>query len=177
MNRLEIERYTLGSDREHGYLVWDPATLDSILIDIAAASELELRNIEGFIARHNMRSVQRVDTRQALAKGFVIRVGNLHFEVIELGEEGFEHFALYEADAKCMFVGDVVYNCHIDKEILNDTHKRDLLRDVLDRIFSLPDDVMLYPAHGEPLTVRRLRLIYHEHVENCMICKMLEIYG
>ena len=54
-----------------------------------------------------------------------------------------------------MFVGDVIFAGSIGRTDFPDGDHRQLVLGIRSKLFTLPDDTILLPGHGEPTTVER----------------------
>jgi len=57
-----------------------------------------------------------------------------------------------------VFVGDLLFYRSVGRTDFPGSSERDLLRSVRTRIFTLPEDTLVYPGHGPETTVRQERL-------------------
>lgn len=63
--------------------------------------------------------------------------------------------AYYDEAAGVAFVGDIIFSGSIGRSDLPGGNMMRLLNAIRAQIFTLPDDVVLYPGHGMPTTVGR----------------------
>ncbi len=56
-------------------------------------------------------------------------------------------------DPPIVFVGDVVFAGSIGRTDFPDGNNRQLILGIRSKLFTLPDETILYPGHGEPTTV------------------------
>lgn len=54
---------------------------------------------------------------------------------------------------KTLFSGDTLFRFSIGRSDLPGGDGRTLVKSIADRLFTLPDDVAVYPGHGEPTTI------------------------
>lgn len=77
---------------------------------------------------------------------------NEKFEVIYTPFHTMGSLCLYFKDSKIIFTGDTLFKHGIGRSDLESSNKR-LIRDSLAKLKSLPDDVKVYPGHGEFTTI------------------------
>lgn len=93
-----------------------------------------------------------------LNDGDVIRVGSLRFEVLCAPGHTLGGVCFYEAKHKTLFSGDTLFKGSVGRWDFVDGNLAELLRS-LARLMTLPDDVKVYPGHGEPTTIGRERAL------------------
>ncbi len=69
-------------------------------------------------------------------------------------------FCFYEKNAKICFSGDVLFNESIGRTDLWGGNANLLINSIKEKLFTLPDDVDVYPGHGKPTTIG------HEKINN-----------
>lgn len=88
-----------------------------------------------------------------LEEGDVLEVGDLRFEVLFTPGHTPGHISLYEADHRVLLDGDVLFRRGIGRTDLPGGDQNALYHSIRDVLFLLPDDVVVYPGHGEPTTI------------------------
>jgi glyoxylase-like metal-dependent hydrolase (beta-lactamase superfamily II) len=63
------------------------------------------------------------------------------------------HVGFYCEEQKFIIGGDVLFRGSIGRTDLPGGHHETLLKSIRQQLFTLPDDVMVYPGHGEPTTI------------------------
>lgn len=84
--------------------------------------------------------------------GETVSVGELHFQVLHTPGHCPGHVCLYEADERVLIGGDLLFRQSIGRTDLPLCDPR-LMMKSLQRILTLPDDVMVFPGHMEPTTI------------------------
>ena len=88
-------------------------------------------------------------------EGIPLKLGNWYGEFLFTpGHSPGEH-CLYFKDRKVLFSGDVLFKDTIGRTDLWGGDYNTLLNSINQKIFSLPDDVIVYPGHGEETTILR----------------------
>lgn len=88
-----------------------------------------------------------------LAEGDVLEVGKLRFEVLFTPGHTPGHISLYEPTHKVLLDGDVLFRQGIGRTDLPGGDSGALLRSIREKLLLLPDEVIVYPGHGEPTTI------------------------
>jgi glyoxylase-like metal-dependent hydrolase (beta-lactamase superfamily II) len=61
----------------------------------------------------------------------------------------------YFEEGRCVFVGDLIFEGSIGRTDFPGGSLEVLRSSVQDKIFTLPEDTVIYPGHGEPTSVGR----------------------
>jgi hydroxyacylglutathione hydrolase len=85
-------------------------------------------------------------------------VGELQFKVLHCPGHTPGHVVLYEPKERKVFVGDVLFAGSIGRTDLPGGSTEQLLDSIKNKLFSLPDDVMVYSGHGPLTTIGEERL-------------------
>jgi hydroxyacylglutathione hydrolase len=87
-----------------------------------------------------------------LDEGDVVMLGEHRFAVLFLPGHDPSHIALYSAEAGVFLGGDVLFPGGHGRTDLPDADQKTMLRS-LARLLDLPDDVEVYPGHGQTTTI------------------------
>lgn len=87
-----------------------------------------------------------------IEEGDFIIVGDTTFEVLYLPGHEPSHIALYDKADGIILGGDVLFPRGHGRIDIPGANQRDM-QDSLRRLASLPDDVIVYPGHGDPTTI------------------------
>jgi len=88
-----------------------------------------------------------------LNEGEVLKFGNQSFEVLFLPGHAPGHVGFYHPRQKVLMGGDVLFNRSIGRTDLPSGDFDTLIESIHKKIFTLPDDVVVYPGHGPTTTV------------------------
>jgi len=88
-----------------------------------------------------------------LAEGEPFRFGNQSLDVLFLPGHAPGHVGFYDAKEKILIGGDVLFNRSIGRTDLPGGNHDTLIESIHNKIFTLPDDVVVYPGHGPSTTV------------------------
>lgn len=86
--------------------------------------------------------------RRWLHDGDTVTVGEQRLEVRHCPGHTPGHIVLYHPEARIAIVGDVIFNGSIGRTDFPRGDHATLLRSIREQIFSLGDDVTLFPGHG-----------------------------
>jgi glyoxylase-like metal-dependent hydrolase (beta-lactamase superfamily II) len=90
--------------------------------------------------------------------GEVYEVGDLKFEVLHCPGHTPGHVVLYEAKARKVFVGDVLFAGSIGRTDLPGGSTEQLLDSIKNKLLTLDDEVTVYSGHGPLTTIGEERL-------------------
>ena len=94
-----------------------------------------------------------VSVTRFLKDGDVIKVGDEELKVIEVPGHSKGSIALYDAKDKFVVVGDALFQGSIGRTDLPGGNHSELITNIREKLFSLPDDTIVYPGHGDPTTI------------------------
>jgi len=90
--------------------------------------------------------------------GDTLAIGDLSFIVLHTPGHTPGHVTFYCAQEKVAFCGDLIFFHGVGRTDLKGSEPQALIKNITDKIFSLPDDTILYPGHGQPTTVKEEKL-------------------
>jgi glyoxylase-like metal-dependent hydrolase (beta-lactamase superfamily II) len=87
-----------------------------------------------------------------LQEGGQVQVGTIVLEVLHTPGHSPGSVSLWCAAEKVLFSGDVLFNMGIGRSDLGGNHAV-LLQSIREKLFTLPDDAVVYPGHGPRTTI------------------------
>jgi len=88
-----------------------------------------------------------------LKEGEAVRFGNTTLEIIFLPGHSPGHVGFYDAREKFLVSGDVLFYHSIGRTDLPGGNYDTLITSIHQKLFTLPDDVAVYPGHGANTTI------------------------
>jgi len=88
-----------------------------------------------------------------LKDGDVLNLGSDKLEVLFTPGHSVGHVVFYNRAAGFVISGDVLFRLGIGRTDLPGGDAEALLKSISEKLFTLPDDVIVYPGHGEPTTI------------------------
>ena len=67
--------------------------------------------------------------------------------------------------SRVCFTGDTVFNVDLGRTDLEDGSEKDMRETILNIIDKLPNDIMIYPGHGDGCTMKKVRQINAEFLD------------
>ncbi len=89
----------------------------------------------------------------ALAEGNAVVVGKTSLDVLFVPGHSPGHVAFYEPVQKILIGGDVLFYHSVGRTDLPGGNMETLLASIHQKLFTLPDDVVVYPGHGPTTTL------------------------
>lgn len=86
-------------------------------------------------------------------EGDIVSFGNTKLEVLHLPGHAPGHVIFVHRDSKNIIAGDVIFRGSIGRTDLPGGNHEQLLNSIRQKLFSLPDDFIIYPGHGPETTV------------------------
>ncbi|MBD5190406.1 MAG: MBL fold metallo-hydrolase [Bacteroidales bacterium] len=90
-----------------------------------------------------------------LKEGDVISLGNGKLNVIHVPGHAPGHIALYDKEDKFLIDGDILFEGSIGRTDLPGGNYQNLAYGIVNKLFTLPDDVTVFPGHGSQTTIGR----------------------
>lgn len=88
-----------------------------------------------------------------LEEGDQVHFGNQSFNVLFVPGHSPGHIAFYNAASKSVIAGDVLFYNSIGRTDLPGGNYNTLIKSIHEKLFTLPDDVTVYPGHGPETTI------------------------
>jgi hydroxyacylglutathione hydrolase len=88
-----------------------------------------------------------------LEQGSTLQFGNTTFKAIDCPGHSPCSIALYHQESFTLFSGDVLFNMSIGRTDLPGGDFDQIIDSIKKRFFTLPEEVTVYPGHGESTTV------------------------
>jgi len=77
----------------------------------------------------------------------------MEWEVIEAPGHSPGHVILYQAEEEILLAGDVIFRMSIGRTDLPGGNHQDLIKNITEKVFTLPENTRIYPGHMEETTV------------------------
>jgi hydroxyacylglutathione hydrolase len=88
-----------------------------------------------------------------LKDGDRIPIGDDHLEILFTPGHSIGHIVFYNRKQGFVIGGDVLFRLGIGRTDIPGGNTAQLLESIRGKLFTLPDDVIVYPGHGEPTTI------------------------
>lgn len=88
-----------------------------------------------------------------LNPGDIIKIGKEELEVLEVPGHSKGSIALYDKKDGFVITGDALFNGSIGRTDLPGGDYKELLSNIKNNLFNLPDETVVYPGHGPSTTI------------------------
>lgn len=111
-------------------------------------------NIAERVARFGIDYNEKVPPlEQILTDGDELIFGNQKIEVIAVPGHSPGSLAFHLAEHKVLFTGDALFCQSIGRTDFPDSNHMELITAIREKLFTLPDDTVVYPGHSEKTTI------------------------
>lgn len=106
------------------------------------------------VARFGIRYNETVpQLGRILCDGDEVKSGNETIKVLAVPGHSPGSLAFYSESEKAVFTGDALFCQSIGRTDFPDSNHHDLIKAIKEKLFTLPDDTIVYPGHGEKSTI------------------------
>ena len=153
---MEINRVIVGSLEENCYIV--TKNNQTIIIDPGDEAQNIInactnKNVVGVLITHH--HFDHIGALKEIEDYFNIKEGNcpnIGFEIIENPGHSKDSVSYYFKEEKVIFCGDFIFQNSIGRTDLETGSDKEMIES-LKMISKYPDDLVLYPGHGEKTTL------------------------
>lgn len=118
------------------------------------ATEEFVLNAQKILAPHyGMHMYQESKPDGYLKEGDVVEFGNQKFSVLFVPGHSPGHLAFYNEKERVVLGGDVLFQNSIGRTDLPGGNFNTLINSIHQKLFTLPDDVIVYPGHGSETSI------------------------
>ncbi len=112
-----------------------------------------LRSVKAYAPSYGFNLYHEVLPDGYLAEGDTVSFGNIIFDILFLPGHAPGHIGFYHKDSLSLLSGDVLFEQSIGRTDLPGGDHNTLIKSIHQKIFTLPDQVVVYPGHGNTTTV------------------------
>jgi glyoxylase-like metal-dependent hydrolase (beta-lactamase superfamily II) len=120
---------------------------------IHAYDEPVLRAVKAYAPSYGFSGYREALPDQFLKEGDTVQFGNIVLQVLFLPGHSPGHIGFYSREQKIILSGDVLFEGSIGRTDLPGGDFNTLIDSIHRRLFTLPDDVVVYPGHGRTTTL------------------------
>ena len=120
---------------------------------IHAYDEPVLRAVKSYASNYGFPDYRETLPDQFLKEGDTIQFGNTTLHVLFLPGHSPGHVGFYNREQKVILSGDVLFEGSIGRTDLPGGDFNTLIDSIHRKLFTLPDDVVVYPGHGRTTTL------------------------
>ncbi len=112
-----------------------------------------LASVKVYAPNYGFPKYQETDVDIFIKSPGTLKFGNTVLKVLLMPGHSPGHLAFYHDDSKVCFGGDVLFQNSIGRTDLPGGDYQTLIRSIHEKMFSLPDEVIVYSGHGPSTTV------------------------
>lgn len=117
-------------------------------------NELEVFNaVVAYAPQWGITGYQHSEVDEELSEGSDLSLAECSFSMIEVPGHSPGHLIFYEKNEKIVIGGDVLFRESIGRTDLPGGNHDDLLRNIREKVYTLSEDVTVYPGHGPITTI------------------------
>ena len=120
---------------------------------IHAYDEPVLRAVKSYAPNYGFPGYRETLPDQFLKEGDTVQFGNTTLYVLFLPGHSPGHVGFYDREQKVILSGDVLFEGSIGRTDLPGGDFNTLIDSIHRKLFTLPDDVVVYPGHGRTTTL------------------------
>ncbi len=112
-----------------------------------------LKAVKSYAPNYGFANYTEAVPDQFLEEGDEVVFGTSKFTVLFLPGHAPGHIGFYHKDEKILISGDVLFRASIGRTDLPGGYHETLINSIQQKLFKLPDDVVVYPGHGPTTTL------------------------
>ncbi len=115
--------------------------------------EVILENTEMVAQMYGVERFTPTNADHYITEGELIQIGDSTLEVLYLPGHAPGHIGLLNRAEKWLISGDVLFRESIGRTDFPHCNHQDLINSIRNKLFTLPDDIIVYSGHGVPTTI------------------------
>jgi hydroxyacylglutathione hydrolase len=112
-----------------------------------------LRGIKGYAAAFGFDEIEYKEPKKFIEENEIIHFGTSELKVLYTPGHANGSICLYAEKDNFVIVGDVLFNEGIGRTDFPTGNHKLLLNSIRNKLFTLPDDTIVYPGHGTTTTI------------------------
>jgi glyoxylase-like metal-dependent hydrolase (beta-lactamase superfamily II) len=117
-----------------------------------------LKSVKLYAPMYGFAGYHEADPDNFLKEGDTLTFGNTALKILFLPGHAPGHIGFYEEESKVILAGDVLFDGSIGRTDLPGGNLNTLLNSIRQKLFSLPDETIVYPGHGPATTVGKEKI-------------------
>jgi hydroxyacylglutathione hydrolase len=120
---------------------------------IHALEEPVLKSVKAYAPSYGFAKYHEILPDQFMKEGDQISFGSTQLDILFLPGHAPGHVGFYHRDSKSLLSGDVLFEQSIGRTDLPGGDFNTLINSIHKKLFTLPDNVVVYSGHGNPTTI------------------------
>ena len=153
-------RYVINTHAHFDHTMGNKAVIDALAGRQERAPELVAHPQAGLLlagdggaSLFGLRMTPSPRPDRLVSDGDLLSLGSLSLQVLHTPGHSAGSISLYCASEGIVFVGDVLFRRGVGRADLPGGNWQVLIESIRDRLFTLPDETVVYPGHGPPTTI------------------------
>lgn len=113
----------------------------------------QLKAVKNYAPLYGFDGYREAEPDQFIDENDSITFGNTELKILFLPGHAPGHIGFYDEKEKRIFAGDVLFAHSIGRTDLPGGNHETLIQSIQQKLFALPDDVVVYPGHGPTTTL------------------------
>ena len=109
--------------------------------------------VKSYAPQWGITGYEHADVDEFLKENNSLKLDEIAFNMIEVSGHSPGHLIFYEESKNVVIGGDVLFRESIGRTDLPGGNHDDLLRNIQDKVYILPEEVTVYPGHGPETTI------------------------
>ncbi len=124
-----------------------------VQLSVNKIEEPYLRAVVTYAPNYGFNKYESSEPDAYLDENDIVNIGNQKLSVIFVPGHSPGHIAFYHEESKSLISGDVLFYNSIGRTDLPGGNHNTLINSIHEKLFTLPDDVIVYPGHGQETTI------------------------
>jgi hydroxyacylglutathione hydrolase len=117
--------------------------------------EAALRSVKVYAPVYGFMNYEATEVDEIIKEGDKISFGNSELEILFVPGHSVGHLAFVNKEQKICMSGDVLFNQSVGRWDLPGGNQQTLLNSIHTKLFTLSDDMVVYPGHGPETLIGR----------------------
>jgi len=124
-----------------------------VQLSLDKIEEPYLRAVVTYAPNYGFNKYESSEADAYLDENDIVNIGNQKLSIIFVPGHSPGHIAFYHEESKSLISGDVLFYNSIGRTDLPGGNYNTLINSIHEKLFTLPDDVIVYPGHGQETTI------------------------
>jgi hydroxyacylglutathione hydrolase len=120
---------------------------------IPTGEDAVLKAVKSYAPNYGFSGYQEATPSEFLTENSKLRLGNEPISIFSVPGHSPDHVAFYIESQKILISGDVLFRESIGRTDLPGGNFDVLIKSIHTKLFTLPDDVVIYPGHGSETSI------------------------
>lgn len=120
---------------------------------IPKGEEMVLKSVKVYAPNYGFQQYHEAEPTGFLAENSLLKLGEEVIRILSVPGHSPDHLAFYLEAEKIVIGGDVLFRESIGRTDLPGGNYETLIKSIHTKLFTLPDEVVIYPGHGPETTI------------------------